>query len=565
METVAETIESSELILICMSDSYKRDNHCQAQAECALTSKRLILPLAVHSNYKPDGWLSSIIHNNIYIDFGAYDFNVAFGALLREIKRRQHRNDNQGGRSAGVIRNPSSGSVSNFDRPYMPIESSSTNRTTNSSMSSFPPVIINRQQQQQQQQQGNINSNSRSSTPAAVLTVAPVIIDNQQHQIASTNHMPNSSTLGGSSSTLSNGVPQQREVLVYSASRSPTPSSDSSNPTVMNVKRLKHKSVQPNPGASTNTTAARSALTVIDKQQQQQQQTNSVSQPPSISALSPPPSLAAQQQQRQQTNSVPRPPSTSGLPPPPSLAAHQQQQQQTNSVSRPPSTSGLPPAPSLAAREQGQLPDQYTNRKTNNAIYRNVSINGWRNHDVLDYLYDAHLYPMMPLCESMSGSALLQLFRMCQQKPSRLYDQLNEELRIRFNGLTLSMGTYTQFLTLMDSLVGRPVNELPAQNVTERVIVVPHNYQQSRLLQPSPRASVHSTPSARQSKNATPVEVLLGVSTPQGSRVVERPYNFIVESVEEPAMLLGQVQRYGNQLLILDETARRHRETNTTS
>jgi hypothetical protein len=98
--------------------------------------------------------------------------------------------------------------------------------------------------------------------------------------------------------------------------------------------------------------------------------------------------------------------------------------------------------------------------------------------------------------------------------------------------------------------------------------------QQPISIQPSPRPSIHSTTSANQSKTITPVESVLETRTPRNKRIVERavyrpasnigrPYNFIIESVEEPTVLLDQVQRYGNHILLLDQTASQHRQLNT--
>ena len=107
------------------------------------------------------------------------------------------------------------------------------------------------------------------------------------------------------------------------------------------------------------------------------------------------------------------------------------------------------------------LPEEYTGRVTSNSLYRSLSVNAWSRKDILDFLFDLKLYAMMPLCELMSGQAFIRLFRMCQEKPTRLYSQLNEELRARFNGLTLPIGVYTEFLTEMNGLVGPAVGALP--------------------------------------------------------------------------------------------------------
>lgn len=87
METIAKTIDNSALILVCISDSYKQDNHCQAVAEYAFKSKRFILPLIVHKEYKFDGWLTSTINKNMSVDFSISDFKIASSLLIKTINQ----------------------------------------------------------------------------------------------------------------------------------------------------------------------------------------------------------------------------------------------------------------------------------------------------------------------------------------------------------------------------------------------------------------------------------------------------------------------------------------------
>ena len=143
----------------------------------------------------------------------------------------------------------------------------------------------------------------------------------------------------------------------------------------------------------------------------------------------------------------------------------------------------LPTPTPTNGQNQSPLPDEYMNRNTEDSRYRSLSIVAWGSNDVLDFLSDLNLYQMMPLCESMSGKALTRLFRMCQAKPSRLYDQLNDELRVRFNGLTLPMAVYTEFLIEMDGIVGPAPDSIlsisPTRpNIVERVILTPRTLQQ---------------------------------------------------------------------------------------
>ncbi|CAF1032512.1 unnamed protein product [Rotaria sordida] len=89
IERMAEAIEKSNFILICVSSDYKKSANCQAEAEYAFKRKKTIIPLIVEPNYKADGWLSFIIGNKIYINFTDRvhnEFKIAYKMLLVELQ-----------------------------------------------------------------------------------------------------------------------------------------------------------------------------------------------------------------------------------------------------------------------------------------------------------------------------------------------------------------------------------------------------------------------------------------------------------------------------------------------
>ena len=386
-------------------------------------------------------------------------------------------------------------------------------------------------------------ANGLSASPASV------VIDEESQQY--TRSYPTSTTLKSGSAffneTNSIGERQHEKILVDSTppitvlnSASPTTSTAHTRPesrasTKSNSKEIVGPALPPVvPGASNK----------------QRRQTSVHSMPKSSGSVS--------SDMENQSPPIPRSTSNSILPMPAT-------NQSSTSLSQ-------YPLSQANAREQWSLLDKYINRKTDNSIYRTLAPDTWRNNDVLDFLCDARLHLIMPLCESMSGKALIRLVRMCQKKPTRLYDQLNEELRTRFKGLTLPMGTYTQFLTEMDALIGSTSYASPSTHdqvpkVVERVIVIPRTVQ---------HAQVNSTPpalssiSSDQSNVVTLVdnerETAAAAAAPRSTRVMERaiyrpasnmgrPYNFLIESVGEPGVFLDQVYRYGNQFLVLDATA----------
>ncbi|CAF3001833.1 unnamed protein product [Rotaria socialis] len=91
MNAMAEAVENSEFVIMCMSDSYKQSTYCQAEAEYAFNCKRRLLPLIVQTDYKPDGWLGFMIGSRIYVDFGRFDFATACEKLLNEISLQRKR------------------------------------------------------------------------------------------------------------------------------------------------------------------------------------------------------------------------------------------------------------------------------------------------------------------------------------------------------------------------------------------------------------------------------------------------------------------------------------------
>ncbi|CAM4836539.1 unnamed protein product [Rotaria magnacalcarata] len=91
MSAMADAVENSEFVLLCMSDSYKQSTYCQAEAEYAFGCKRRLVPLIARPGYRANGWLGFMIGSRIYIDFGAFDFETACQKLLSEIARQSQR------------------------------------------------------------------------------------------------------------------------------------------------------------------------------------------------------------------------------------------------------------------------------------------------------------------------------------------------------------------------------------------------------------------------------------------------------------------------------------------
>ncbi|CAF4466028.1 unnamed protein product [Rotaria sp. Silwood2] len=84
MQAMAEAIEQSRYILICMSDSYAVSPYCQAEAQYAFEKRRILIPLRVQIGYKPQGWLAFTISGRMYVDFIKLNFETAYAQLMSQ-------------------------------------------------------------------------------------------------------------------------------------------------------------------------------------------------------------------------------------------------------------------------------------------------------------------------------------------------------------------------------------------------------------------------------------------------------------------------------------------------
>ncbi|UJR08402.1 hypothetical protein I4U23_012672 [Adineta vaga] len=86
---MANAIENSECVLVCMSTYYKQSVYCQSEAHYAFERGCHLIPIIVESNYKPDGWLGIIVSGKIYVDFMRMTFQSAYDILKNEINEQQ--------------------------------------------------------------------------------------------------------------------------------------------------------------------------------------------------------------------------------------------------------------------------------------------------------------------------------------------------------------------------------------------------------------------------------------------------------------------------------------------
>ena len=86
MDAMAQAIEQSHTVIICMSEEYRKSNYCRAEAHYAFQRQRKIVPVLLQKHYRPEGWLLFLVSHLLYVDFIKYEFGRAMEMLFKELK-----------------------------------------------------------------------------------------------------------------------------------------------------------------------------------------------------------------------------------------------------------------------------------------------------------------------------------------------------------------------------------------------------------------------------------------------------------------------------------------------
>ncbi|XP_072044548.1 uncharacterized protein [Amphiura filiformis] len=70
---MADAVEESDVILVCLSRKYKESLNCRTEASYAYKLKKPLVPLLVEDNYNPDGWLGALVGMELYYKFHQQD------------------------------------------------------------------------------------------------------------------------------------------------------------------------------------------------------------------------------------------------------------------------------------------------------------------------------------------------------------------------------------------------------------------------------------------------------------------------------------------------------------
>jgi len=87
LQAMADAVEQSRYVIICMSDNYCISPYCQAEAQFAFEKQRILIPIRVQTGYKPQGWLAFLISGRMYVDFIKMNFDTAYNQLVSEIQQ----------------------------------------------------------------------------------------------------------------------------------------------------------------------------------------------------------------------------------------------------------------------------------------------------------------------------------------------------------------------------------------------------------------------------------------------------------------------------------------------
>ncbi|XP_072019573.1 uncharacterized protein [Amphiura filiformis] len=89
IDAMADAVEKSDVILMCMTERYKDSTNCRSEAKYASKKKKDVIPLLLENDYDPDGWLGFMLGTKLYYKFCSDDeMTRNMEGLLRELGNR---------------------------------------------------------------------------------------------------------------------------------------------------------------------------------------------------------------------------------------------------------------------------------------------------------------------------------------------------------------------------------------------------------------------------------------------------------------------------------------------
>ena len=124
LQAMANAVENSSVVLVCVSQRYKESPNCRSEAEYAYQLRKDIIPLMMQHKYKADGWLGMIVGAKLWFDFQSkHVIEAGVRKLIKELGGRGKDVDTTDGpaepvvkpvQTSGVTSSPSAPAVSGW-------------------------------------------------------------------------------------------------------------------------------------------------------------------------------------------------------------------------------------------------------------------------------------------------------------------------------------------------------------------------------------------------------------------------------------------------------------------
>ena len=82
---MAQAIEKSICVLVCVTEKYKESNFCRLEAEYLTQKNKPFIPILMEKGYRAAGWLGIILGSKIFVDFTKLEFSNAMNELNRNL------------------------------------------------------------------------------------------------------------------------------------------------------------------------------------------------------------------------------------------------------------------------------------------------------------------------------------------------------------------------------------------------------------------------------------------------------------------------------------------------
>lgn len=87
IDSISSMIETASCVLMCCSLRYKENPEIRTEIEYAVDMGKMLIPIVIEENFRPDGWLASFIGNRPWLDMHHVNLiDANFPRLLKEVE-----------------------------------------------------------------------------------------------------------------------------------------------------------------------------------------------------------------------------------------------------------------------------------------------------------------------------------------------------------------------------------------------------------------------------------------------------------------------------------------------